>query len=393
MTQKKWWLALAVGAVAAWIGAWVLVACLPDLGTSPPTPPPPPKVAYCGDGVIDYDGGDAGEECDPGEGGPPVGCTRGCLVDCVGGYRDPQTNHCYQLAGGATSYKDALDACQRINAHVVTYTSEEERRRVSDALLGPGDAGFYWVGIAQDPTALAYTAAVELEPGWAQGNPPPCDGCFAHVGPKDNQIPKKLDAGGGPFACVGDVRDAATWFQLPAELPKQLGRFSVVCEREPSGASHELCNGGTCVVVRPTAGQKRYLVPPLAASASSAEDFCRGLGPQGRLVVLASHEEREALLKEVARALDEQGNDAGAVWIGLSRGLAADGGPSGVPDASWVWDNGASVTDLPTVWGDKEPAASDASARAYAVLDPRSYDVELAHADTPSTMRPFVCEY
>jgi hypothetical protein len=366
---------------------------LPSLDSSAPTPPPPGKRPFCGDGLIQLavaaptdpadDGGViAKEECDPTEAGA-LGCTRACTIDCVSGYLDPDTNHCYQAGAKAASYKDAIDECAKIGAHVVTFSSDDERNKVLDA--GLNGSGYFWVGLAQDPTALAYTAAAAGEPGWAQGNPLPCTGCFAKVG-GNTQIPKKPDAAGGQLPCVGDGKGQGTWFQIPASLPNPAtGAMGVLCEREPPGRSHEPCDAGACIAIKNTAGRKRYLVPARDGTASEAEAFCKGLGPVGRLVVLETREERETLMKEVARVLAET-SDAGAVWIGLSRTTDRD--------ASWVWENGSAENSYPILWGDKEPkATAPPVARAYIGLDSKDYDIQLAHADAPEVRRPFVCEY
>jgi hypothetical protein len=161
--------------------------------------------------------------------------------------------------------------------------------------------------------------------------------------------------------------------------------MGVLCEREPPGRSHAPCEAGACVAIKNTAGRKRYVVPARDGTASEADEYCKRLGPVGRLVVLETREERESLMKEVARILAET-TDAGAVWIGLSRTTDRD--------ASWVWANGSAESSYPIVWGDKEPRPSAPPvARAYIGLDSKDYDIQLAHADAPEARRPFVCEY
>jgi hypothetical protein len=382
------------------VGLALVAACLPSLDANAPTPAPPGKRPFCGDGLIqlglgapsDATASDAGggvvakEECDPTDAGA-LGCTRVCTVDCVSGYVDPDTNHCYQAGGKASSYKDAIDECAKIGSHVVTFSTDDERNKVLDA--GLNGSAFFWVGLAQDPTALAYTAAATGEPGWAQGNPLPCTGCFARVG-NATQIPKRPDAGGGQLPCVGDGKGQGTWFQIPASLPNpSTGAIGVLCEREPPGLSHEPCEAGTCIAIKDTASRKRYVVPRGDGTAAEAEEACKRFGPVGRLVVLETREEREALMKEVSRVLAESGASGtvpATVWIGLSRTTDRD--------ASWLWENGSTETSYPVVWGDKEPKpAAPPVARAYVGLDSKDYDIQLAHADAPEKRRPFVCEY
>jgi Lectin C-type domain len=382
-----------IGAGISAVGLALLAACLPSLDANAPTPPPAGTRPFCGDGLIRLPRGpgtddagtdDAGvvakEACDPTEAGA-LGCTRGCAIDCASGYVDPDTNHCYQAGAKASSYKDAIDECATMGAHVVTFSGDDERNKVLDAGLGGSD--LFWVGLAQDPTALAYTAAAIGEPGWAQGSPLPCTGCFAKVG-TNTQIPKKPDAGGGQLPCVGDGKGQGTWFQIPASLPNpSTGAIGVLCEREPPGRSHEPCEAGACIAIKDTAGRKRYVVPAHDGTAAEAAALCKTLGPVGRLVVLETREERETLMKEVARILADT-TDTG-VWIGLSRASGA---------ASWVWDNGSDESSYPILWGDKEPKPSAPPvARAYVGLDSKDYDIQLAHADAPETRRPFVCEY
>src|SRR5438477_12679871 len=73
-----------------------LAQCLPGLQTASPLPDsgqPPTGGPFCGDGVINYDGGDGGEQCDPGETGT-LGCTKaptGCKIDCTNGFVDRTT--------------------------------------------------------------------------------------------------------------------------------------------------------------------------------------------------------------------------------------------------------------------------------------------------------------
>jgi len=188
--------------------------------------------------------------------------------------------------------------------------------------------------------------------------------------------------------CVGDSRDGrfggGSWFQLAqSTAPYAAG---VLCEREPPGAGAQTCDGGRCIAVKGTLGKKSYLFVPQQQTAAEADQFCRGLGKNGRLVVLESREEREELMKEVARELAPLNPRANDVWIGLSR--SGDAG-------AWTWDDGRPVTALPDPWGEREPdPAVSGPARAYAGFGTtRAFDVQLAHADALTTKRPFVCQY
>ena len=352
------------------------VSCLPDLQTAPPSDPGdaandvidrPDVAPFCGDGVIDY--GDAGEACDPGDGGIK-GCTSHCAIDCSGGFIDKEggTDHCYFSAGTAVSDKAANDLCAARDAHVVTFGSEEERARVQAALAPDG---IYWMGLGYDPTAGAYVSAVPSEPGWKAA----CTGCYAHVSALGVFPKLRPDAGG---QCVGDANDAGSWFQLACFTPG-VGPITALCEREPLGLSSVPCDGGTCITIHETAPSKRYLLGSATVVAADAPGACQG----GRLAVLASREERETLMKEVARALGNPPLD-NAVWIGLAR---TDGG-------AWTWDDGQPLEAHPIPWGDKEPKATLGTARAYASLM-TDFDIELARSDdhAQTVRHPYVCEY
>jgi hypothetical protein len=361
---------LAVGLAA---GAAVVTAfsCLPDLQTEAPAVSSV-RAPFCGDGVIDPT--DGGEECDPGEAGAK-GCTRRCVVECAGGFvdREAGTGHCYFSAGVAASDKAANTLCEAKGAHVVTFVSEDERTRLRDALdaLDALDAGTYWVGLAYDPTAAAYVSAAPGEPGWKSG----CAGCFAHlVGA--GAFPKlRPDAAGD---CVGDVDDAGSWVQLPCFTPP-VAPVLAICEREPPGVAGVPCDGGSCIVLHETAATKRYRIGPDTVTAADAPGACAG----GRLVVLASREEREALMRELGRLLGQPPLDP-SVWIGLSR---TDGG-------AWTWDDGQPLESYPRPWGDKQPRVTLGTARAYVSLA-TDYDIALARSDdrAQTAKHPALCEY
>ena len=353
------------------------VSCLPDLRTDPPSGAldaardvidSPDVAPFCGDGVIDY--GDGGEACDPGDGGVK-GCTPKCTIECAGGFIDKAggTDHCYLVAGTAVSDKAANDLCSARDAHVVTFGSDDERARVQAALAPDG---IYWVGLGYDPTAGAYESAVPSEPGWKAG----CTGCYARVSALGIFPKLRPDAASGQ--CVGDSNDAGSWFQLACFTPG-VGPIITICEREPLGLSSVACDGGACVTIHETASSKRYVLGLNPVVAADAPGACAG----GHLVVLDSREEREALMKEVARALGNPPVDT-AVWIGLAR---ADGG-------AWTWDDGQPLDAHPIPWGDKEPKATLGTARAYASLL-ADYDIELARSDdhAQTVRHPYLCEY
>lgn len=395
-----------VGGAAALVA--LAFACLPGLETTPPdagtvtdSGPKPDRASgapFCGDGVIDYDAaadGGSGEQCDPGD-GDSTGCTKppnGCRIDCAGGFFDRETNHCYfAVPAGASLYSDARDLCIQHGGHIATIASDLERAKIIDAGLYNSQV-VVWVGIAQDPQAGGYTVAEGPtggigEPGWS----PTCPGCYAFIPDASPAIPKlRPDAGlidASPTGqAVGDSRKSDTWFQLPQSVGTQ--KVAVVCEREPVGASAQPCTGGTCIAVPKTLGKKRYLFVPVDQTGDQADQACRALsGGKGRLVVLESREEREQVMKEVARALADSGNGANGVWIGLVRA-----GPA--PTASYVWADGTPVENLPNPWGEKEPnTLVPGVVRAYAGLsDARAFDTQLAHVDDPTHKRPYVCQY
>lgn len=369
-------------------------ACLPDLETLPASAPPPSSVltgeTICGDGLIDLSGPDA-EACDPGEAGAP-GCTRSCTIDCDGGVIDPSTNHCYQLAGNATDYEAALRSCGK-NSHLVTFSGEPERAFVAAAFAAKTSSAM-WVGLQERSIEHGTYTSVRsnVEPGWA----PDCSGCFAHLDPDASDIPARgVDAG----SCIEEglddggaaTADHGSYFKVPCV---QANARAVVCEREPPGASIEPCSGGFCAVIQKTKDSKRYFYGPAPVSAAEAATSCANLG--GRLAVFDSTEERESVIAEVQRVVQATGN----VWIGLSTSGAPFADPDGGGASSYRWDDDASESSKPSVWGKGEPKNSAGGARAAALVlllsdSPLDLDLQLARA-TPVTddqLLPFLCEY
>jgi len=385
----------ALAVIAAVAGG---IACLPDLRDGPSQiRPPPPSGPACGDGVIDYGGAaDAGEQCDPGD-ATVTGCTRRCEVDCVGGYVDPQDDHCYFIAESsvAATYEAALAECNKANAHVVTFESFDTRSRVVAALEAQFAPSWFWVGLSTEPMQNnAYVSAGDDEPGYDRT----CAGCF-FFGPGGAGNVRRIDlldggtANGGPW--VIDAPRSKAWYQFGQATLDPLGRAiqpKVMCEREPPGASAEPCSGAFCVTARITLGSKRYVVVPSAASGDEAARACGTPvdgGRAGQLVVFPSRDEREAVLREARNVLEPYGFDNGfdKVWIGLARQSDAD---------PWRWDDGSPLDVDAEPWAGNQPpdGGSSGPLRAYAELDSfLHYDVQLARADDPAAKHPYVCEY
>ena len=362
-------LAFVLGAGGAGVAAFV--ACAPDLATFTLSPVPTPTSALCGNGFIDFD---AGEQCDPGEGGA-VGCTGKCAVECAdGGFVDDASNHCYFAIATPVAYPNAKSGCVQASGHVVTFVSRAELSKVH-AWNAAADASF-WVGL-EGQSAEGWVAVVD-EPGWAKQ----CGGCYA----------ENYDAGffadfvdGATPPCVAVYsRSPSPWlvYFCGATLP-------TVCEREPLGTTAQPCNGGTCIDVLATLGKKRYLYVASDTDPAAAAAFCKQL-PEGNLVVFESREEREQLWHE----LGQLPNVNAGVWIGLSR-------PD--PDAGfseWRWDTGERVADNvhPNPFGNNQPSRiTGASLRAYAV-DPGTVDSQLARNvdrgfnTSPATL-PYLCQF
>jgi hypothetical protein len=345
-------------------------ACLPDLETDPPRAPAAPVgAAVCGDGVVDLEL-DGGEACDPGEAGA-LGCTAACQLDCPGGVVDATTHHCYFPLDPSDDYEVALAACSQRAAHLVTFDSEGERSFVYAAF--GADSARFWVGLV--PRALgAYTSARDrVEPGWASD----CPGCFAHLPPGAS------DFAGDAGLCLADPPSGDSYEKVDCHAPGALG---VICEREPAGASFDLCTGGFCITIPKTVGRKRYLYVPVAVTADDAQAGCRALG--GSLAVFESAGEREALFAEVQRFVPAL--DLGA-WIGLAR--AMDAGPG------FVWDDDAGEDARASIWGRGEPRGAAGDVREVIAVPPltavtaAAVDVQLAYAVAASELRPYLCQY
>ena len=398
-------------AIASAVG--VAVSCLPEL--APLTaedagdelydvPIPPPPMPLCGNGFIDSDAGDGGEQCDPGSAGAK-GCTDACTIDCFGdaGLVDPTTNHCYFVSTPGAGFDaditrgNADNRCEGSAAHVVTFVSDDE---VSEVIGWYRSNANYWVGLMIPTTAPSVqyvTPLVTEEPGWAPDGA--CLGCFAHgrVPTDTGFFLAQPEAGLG---CVIGVKDTSkpwygeTCFQTVART---------ICEREPPGTRAFPCNvGNYCFDISATFGTKHYLYSPLKLTASIAETtVCNVLGGDGgtsgtgSLVVFQSREERE----QVWYVLNHLPGGAVAppeFWIGLSSKQGADGGA--ITPLVWTWDDGeplGSGTGGPPIpWGDHEPKSTKPG-YAYSADTAGNYDSQLAHAqdDFLNTQRPFVCQY
>lgn len=346
------------------------LACLPDLETLPPTPdagkPVPTGATVCGDGVVNLDR-DGGEECDPGEAGTPLGCSRDCRVVCEpGGVVRPDTQHCYWVAPAA-DYRAAADECSARGAHVVTLNSEEERSFVFGA-FGADAAAPFWVGLDRSVEEDTYLSARKfVEPGWEPG----CPGCFLHP-------PDAGAIGGDAGSCVSDAPDAAAWTKLGCQT-----RVSVICEREPLGVAIDFFSKS--VVVPKTHRTKRYVYFPVPSTADEAKSGCVALG--GTLALFDSEDEREQVFAAVQSALQDPSEKG--TWIGLARTGDA---------AAFAWDDGAPESARPSVWGSKQPASvPGGDARAAVFVSPIGspgidVDTQLARALPVSEPHTYLCQ-
>ena len=158
--------------------AAIASACLPPA----PTLPSPDAAVFvqaasagCGDGIIANldDGGDGGEECDPGN-EIAVGCTANCTITCSGVVGP--SGHCYFFADPTSDYPTALTNCHGAGAHLVTIDSDDETSLVRSLV---GDGGIYRVGLADDEViAPGYKTPNGIEPGWPHADNH-CPGCYA----------------------------------------------------------------------------------------------------------------------------------------------------------------------------------------------------------------------
>ncbi len=372
---------LALGAIALSLVTAVGLACLPDLEVIPPIAPPPPT---CGDGIVDLD---RGEQCDPGDAGPKGanGCTSGCLVDCDGGFIDPKTAHCYYWATSATSKDFAEHFCggPPNGGHLVTFTSPEELafvvaqaqgpkvRNAPDAAIGYAAwSALRLAGPLNDDSGMTPSYINDGELGWGRD----CTGCWARIDDPDATVfPPRFD-GGSTGECASWNRSTKPpWYTSVCDLAQAVR--PVLCEREPVGDFTRLCPDGTCISLGFTSGKKSYVVVRTPTAPDVAQSNCQKLN--GRLVVLATREEREELFAAI------EGLGVIDTWIGLSRDSAT---------SPWKWEDGSDLSKYPLPWGDLEPRATD-FARAYVTIDRARYDTRAAHAiDDSTAMRAYICE-
>jgi hypothetical protein len=366
-------------------GLAIAAACLPDISPAGIAAfqgggdaAPPVEQSVCGDGVIDLD---AGEQCDPGDGGG-AGCTPSCAVDCPdGSLVDTRTHHCYFTIAQTVRQDQADQGCRDNRAHLVTFTSEAEYGAV--AAWGNWDGGA-WVGLVRGQSPQAYVPSAMDEPGWAVPPETRCDGCYAHVDAGETFLPALRGADGGRIIgpCVIGATTAGTpWYQFPCDPLVKI--FTTICEREPVGTHLSPCAGNVFCLSEPaTLGAKRYIYVPTPGTAADAEADCQGLG--GTLFVADTREERDQVAHDLApfAQLGPLG-----FWIGLS---------SQSP-GRWIWDDGApdDGSKRPSIWGDQEPVPSVAvqpvAARAFMKLS-TAYDTQLAHAAPGTQKMPYLCE-
>jgi hypothetical protein len=345
----------------------------------------------CGDGYIDLA---AGEQCDPGTQGSGVsGCNPNCTIQCSAdaGFLWPKNNHCYELAGTATSLYIGADrnVCAPLAGapHVATFASEEEFRAVAASVK----AGWFWVGLLEPMNNNDYVSYGEFEPGWSMQ----CSGCYAHTADLTMGLPKSTVVGTGGDYCVQASSDLKqnSWQMVPcgglnAGLP-------VVCEREPVGNQWRACDAGTCIELVWTHGAKSYVYSAFSVTADQAEAACRGMG--GSLVVLRSRDEREQLWKELGKLTS---GVPPKIWIGLSETVvdagASDATPAdGAATSVWRWDDDASDDAYASPWGwDQPKTTANRSSRAYLMNEqPAASDNTLARTDGPMPAAlPYVCE-
>jgi hypothetical protein len=371
----------AVGAGAVCLVAAATAACIPDL---PQDSQPPANEPLCGNAHIDLD---AGEQCDPGHtGGPPTvtGCTPGCQMYCPHGYVSPTNHHCYELAQSSSAGDhDAPRVCSNAtNSHVVTFASDDEFDQVA-AWADQIDGGPFWVGLqGQSPVPDSYASAnvSQPEPGWA----PSCPGCYARSVDAGAPLPDYAAGNSAPL-CVVAFSDVGhpSWYRSPCNLGSVA--LHTLCEREPVGSLHAECDAGECFDLVRTYGAKSYVYVSQPASADEASAACHRMG--GRLVVLASRDEREQLWHELWLLTVRPAR----FWIGL-----ADVDPDGPgDDSTWSWDDGvaADAPDAyPSPWAEGQPILDGGIHRAFAGLSAGQVDQTLAFVNEDQAELPFVCE-
>jgi hypothetical protein len=331
-------------------------------------------VPHCGDGIIELA---QMEQCDPGKALGDAGtafCSAQCKVRCPdGGFLWSFNDHCYTLAGEATSLGDAGALCAP-GGHVVTFASDEEFMAVTTALGPPDDGGDYWFWVGMRARVLGdnhYASVVmPYEPGWS----PECKGCYARPNGDAGDFARN-DAGIGGD-CVRSLASpsAASWEKYACiDAPK----LPVICEHEPDELSLTSVGTQRGAYFRfglvSTFPSKTYVYDPMPTPEGSAAITCAS--HNGTLVTLQSRDEREQLW----RALEK--TSATQVWIGLA---ASDGG--------WAWEGDASRANPPE-WAIGEPVDSG-TRRAYLELtNMRPVDTTLAHTGSPGLPLPgVVCE-
>jgi hypothetical protein len=311
-----------------------------------------------------------------------------CSAD-AGAFLWPKNNHCYELAGTATSLylgADRTVCALPGTAHVATFASEEEFRAVAASV----DAGWFWVGLSEPMNNNDYVSEAQFEPGWSMQ----CPGCYVHTADVTMGLPKSTVVGTGGDYCVQASSDLKqnSWQMIPCGglnpgLP-------VVCEREPIGSQARACDAGTCIDLVWTHGTKSYVYSAVPLPADQAEAACRSMN--GSLVVLRSGDEREQLWKELGKLTS---GVPPKIWIGLSETVvdagASDAMPADGAGASvWRWDDDASVDAYTSQWGYDQPRTTGIySQRAYLMnQQPAASDDTLARTDGMWTALPYVCE-
>jgi cysteine-rich repeat protein len=334
-------------------------------------------VPHCGDGIIQLD---LMEQCDPGNDAGTAFCSTQCKMLCPdGGFLWAFNDHCYTLAGEATSIVEAGSLCLP-GGHVVTFASDDEFNAVTTALGGPVDDGGYsfWVGMRAhvlgdnhyDPVLLG-RYETRYEPGWS----PECSGCYARASDDAGDFAHNDAGSAGDCVRSRASPSVALWDKYPCIAAPKL---AVICEHEPEDLALGMAMGVYHFDLVATYPAKTYVYVPGPIAGANAVATCTSLG--GTLVTLESRDEREQLWKALARTSATQ------VWTGLA---ATAGG--------WAWDEeagaDASSGTNPPEWAIGEPA-DGGTRRAYLELtNARPVDTTLAHSGFPQAPLPgVVCE-